>query len=163
MEREMSTKFKQEAEERFRCLVEGCTKLFKSDDFVRKHIGKRHPEVEAEARTKIATLMKEAAEYLRNTVTDLPVVQSDMTSFDNLAPFTMADADMGNWAPYDFNAKKTGGGVMSHSKYNGEAPGRFRLESRPQNDNFGRAPPPRPRFYRDLDAVKDDTPAELDY
>ncbi|KAK6533008.1 hypothetical protein TWF281_007172 [Arthrobotrys megalospora] len=35
---------KQEDEGKFRCRVKDCTKLFKSEEFVRKHMTKRHPE-----------------------------------------------------------------------------------------------------------------------
>ncbi|KAF3928110.1 hypothetical protein AA313_de0203536 [Arthrobotrys entomopaga] len=42
---EETNKFiKQEDEGKFRCRVKDCTKLFKSEEFVRKHMAKRHPE-----------------------------------------------------------------------------------------------------------------------
>ncbi|KAF3938525.1 hypothetical protein ABW19_dt0207236 [Dactylella cylindrospora] len=42
---EETNKFiKQEDEGKFRCRVKDCTKLFKSEEFVRKHMTKRHPE-----------------------------------------------------------------------------------------------------------------------
>ncbi|KAK9388331.1 hypothetical protein V1515DRAFT_598534 [Lipomyces mesembrius] len=41
---EIAAHIKQEDEGKFRCKVAGCTKLFKGEDFVRKHIEKRHPE-----------------------------------------------------------------------------------------------------------------------
>ncbi|KAK9325840.1 hypothetical protein V1517DRAFT_253412 [Lipomyces orientalis] len=41
---EITAHIKQEDEGKFRCKVGTCTKLFKGEDFVRKHIEKRHPE-----------------------------------------------------------------------------------------------------------------------
>ncbi|KAK9237193.1 hypothetical protein V1525DRAFT_426457 [Lipomyces kononenkoae] len=41
---EITAHIKQEDEGKFRCKVAGCTKLFKGEDFVRKHIEKRHHE-----------------------------------------------------------------------------------------------------------------------
>ncbi|KAK9467900.1 hypothetical protein V1512DRAFT_260317 [Lipomyces arxii] len=41
---ETDAHIKQEDEGKFRCKVAGCTKLFKGEDFCRKHIEKRHPE-----------------------------------------------------------------------------------------------------------------------
>ena len=44
VEEEVSNYVKQEDETRFRCKVPECVKLFKAENFWRKHVEKRHPE-----------------------------------------------------------------------------------------------------------------------
>lgn len=44
VENEITTHVKQEDEQKYRCKVGTCTKLFKGEDFVRNHIIKKHPE-----------------------------------------------------------------------------------------------------------------------
>ncbi|KAJ6172713.1 hypothetical protein N7470_001780 [Penicillium chermesinum] len=44
LEDELSKYVKQEDDSRFRCKVPECTKLFKAENFWRKHVEKRHPE-----------------------------------------------------------------------------------------------------------------------
>lgn len=44
LEEELAKYVKQEDESKFRCKVPECTKLFKAENFWRKHVEKRHPE-----------------------------------------------------------------------------------------------------------------------
>jgi hypothetical protein len=41
------------AEEKFKCGLEKCSKMFKGADFVKKHIQNKHPEIEKTVRNKV--------------------------------------------------------------------------------------------------------------
>jgi hypothetical protein len=41
------------AEEKYKCGLEKCSKMFKGADFVKKHIQNKHPEIEKAVRNKV--------------------------------------------------------------------------------------------------------------
>jgi uncharacterized C2H2 Zn-finger protein len=57
---------KQEDENKFRCRVPECTKLFKGKDFWKKHVEKRHPEWLESLRSDVSLSTFRSSGHLRS-------------------------------------------------------------------------------------------------
>ena len=58
LEEELAKFVKQEDEAKFRCKVPDCTKLFKAENFWRKHVEKRHPDWFESIKTDVCSLKR---------------------------------------------------------------------------------------------------------
>ncbi|QSL65711.1 hypothetical protein MERGE_003024 [Pneumocystis wakefieldiae] len=169
VELKIESHVKKEDEKRFRCSVNGCKKLFKGPEFVKKHIEKRHSEWLNEAKKEFILLNN----YVLDTSRVFPIEAYSYSDIVNQRGTLKNDSDVSpksitqlpasgsfHFCPpsekininydQDINFKKSLSGKSLYNK-----PKVF-------NEHKGKSDGKMLRVYKDLDRVIDETP-DLNY
>ena len=83
-----------ETEGRVRCLVPNCGKLFKDEEYVRKHLEKRHQEVLEKQRKKIMLINAYLLDPNRALMEGFADLESRATNADETTPPTAPRKDL---------------------------------------------------------------------
>ena len=121
LDEELKKFVKQEDENKFRCKVPECTKLFKGESFWRKHIEKRHAEW---------------YEDLKRNVSDALRVFSTQAYLDQLTLVNIYVLDPAHIAPSRSDANSNGHFPMNNNSVTAGTPRGFNLQNMPMIANF---------------------------
>ena len=123
LDEELKKFVKQEDENKFRCKVPECTKLFKGESFWRKHVEKRHAEW---------------LEDLKMNVSDTPYLTCTLTQA-NSAQLTLVNnyvLDPAHIAPSRSDANSNGHFPMNNNSMSAGTPRGFNLQNMPMMAGF---------------------------
>ena len=121
LDEELKKYVKQEDENKFRCKVPECTKLFKGESFWRKHVEKRHAEWYDDLNRKVSNNL--LACFTQAYTTQLTLVNTYVLDPAHIAP-SRSDANSNGHFPVNNNAMAAG------------TPRGFNLQNMPMMPNF---------------------------